>query len=67
MDSILTVASVGFPNDALRSIKVPEGVVVVVFDGDDGGGNATRITSDTPDLTGSSAAGMTSLMVERLK
>ncbi len=64
--TILTVASVGFPNDALRSIKVPEGMAVTVFDGDDGGGTATIITADTATVTGS-ASGMTSLMVDRAK
>ncbi len=64
---ISQVTTLGFPNDALRSIQVPVGVVVKLYDSDMGGGAETTITESTSDLTPITHAGTTSLSAKKAK
>ncbi len=64
-ETILDVSNVGFPNDALRSIKVPVGYEVIVYQNEKGGGLMTTITKDTADLTNTQATGMSSFLIHR--
>lgn len=64
---ISQVTALGFPNDALRSIQVPPGVVVHLYDSDMGGGAETIITESTSDLTDLTHIGTTSLSTKRAK
>lgn len=65
-DSILDAYKVHFPSDGLRSVRVPPGYTLTVFENELGGGKSTDITSDTADLTGNTIAlGMTSFRVTK--
>lgn len=64
---ISQVTALGFPNDALRSIQVPAGVTVHLYDSDKGGGAETIITESTGDLTELTHVGTTSLSAKRTK
>ena len=63
--NIINVSTLGFPSDGLRSIKVPPGVIVTVFEHEDGGGNAMELTYDMGNLIGTKALGTTSLIITR--
>lgn len=65
-DKILDFNELGFPNDALRSIKIPRGVTVTIFEHEHGGGRSKVITEDMVDLKDASAM-MSSLYIERTK
>lgn len=56
---------IGFPNDGLRSIKVPKGITVTVYEGNLGGGAAQEITQDMAELSGVAALGMSSFKLTR--
>lgn len=62
-NAVTEVYTIGFPNDGLRSIKVPAGVTVVVYEGNLGGGASQEITHDMPTLQGVAALGMTSFKI----
>lgn len=66
-ETIINVQKVGFPNDGLRSIRLPTGWTVTVFEHENGGGNSYTIGSETADLNGTPAVGMTSFMINRPK
>ncbi len=67
LDNVIEVYKIHFPNDGLRSIKVPSGFEVIAYSGDLGGGDAYSITGDMADLTGTTALGMTSFIIKRVK
>ncbi len=62
---ISQVMTLGFPNDALRSIQVPAGVIVKLYDADMGGGAETTITESISDLTSLTKIGTTSLSAKK--
>lgn len=66
LDTVLDVQSVGFPNDALRSIRLPAGYALTVYASERAGGDSYEITEETADLTGTPALGMSSFMVHKL-
>jgi len=66
-DVIIDVYKLPFPNDGLRSIKVPAGMEVVTYAGDAGGGAEYVINGDVSDLTSTPAIQTTSLMLRRVK
>ena len=45
------IASAGFPNDTLSSLKIPDGCDVTLFDNINYGGSSVTLTSDAPCLT----------------
>lgn len=59
------VTALNFPNDALRSIQIPAGVTVRLYDGDMGGGSETDLTESTADLTPLTHIGTTSLSAKK--
>lgn len=63
--TVLEAGEIGFPNDGLRSIKVPAGMTVTVYDGSLGGGTPTEFTHDVPEITNRAALGMSSFRVTR--
>lgn len=65
--NIINVSTLGFPSDGLRSIKVPLGVTVTVFEHEDGGGDSLELTYDLASLMGTKALKTTSLMITRNK
>jgi hypothetical protein len=63
-DSIIDAYKVRFPSDGLRSVRVPPGYTLTVFENELGGGKSAEITADVADLTGNTIAlGMTSFCV----
>lgn len=62
---ITQVGHLGFPNDALRSIQIPAGVTVHLYDSDNGGGKETILTESMDDLFPLTHAGTTSLSAKR--
>lgn len=62
-NSVIDAYTVSFPNDGLRSIKVPEGYTVTVYEGNLGAGQAQDLTHDIPELSGVAALGMTSFKI----
>ena len=66
-DTVLDVYKVGFPNDALRSLRLPPGYIFVVYAAEQAGGESYEIDEESPDLTGTPAGGMSSFMIKRVK
>jgi hypothetical protein len=66
-DVIIKLSQIMFPNDALRSIKVPNGYAVHIFQDFAGSGGESTIETDSNDLTGSPGAGMSSIMLKQKK
>lgn len=65
LNSIMEVGMISFPNDGLRSIKVPDGYAVTVYEADFGGGASQVITHDMPEFTTPAALGMTSFRISK--
>lgn len=65
LNSIMEVNMISFPNDGLRSIKVPAGYAVTVYEADFGGGASQVITHDMPEFTTPAALGMTSFRISK--
>lgn len=65
LGSVVEVYQINFPNDGLRSIKVPEGYVVTVYEGNLGAGASADLTHDMSELTGAPALGMTSFKITK--
>lgn len=61
---VIEAYKVSFPNDGLRSIKIPKGYTFVAYAADFGGGTSTEYTSDTPNVTDAPGMGMTSFMIK---
>ncbi len=59
------VVALGFPNDALRSIQVPQGVTVHLYENENGGGVEWAVKESVADLTGSPRVGTTSISINR--
>lgn len=66
-DVVIDVQSAGFPNDALRSLRLPAGYTFVVYAAERAGGAAYEIDEESADLTGTPALGMSSFMIKRNK
>lgn len=66
-ETIVNVHRIGFPNDGLRSVRLPAGWTMTVYANEDAGGASFEITSETADLTGTPANGMTSFVIHRGK
>ena len=68
-DTVLDAWRVGFPNDALRSIKLPTGYTLTVYASEMAGGQSYVVTSESSDLTDTLAysLGMSSFMVTKPK
>lgn len=64
VDTVINFDKIPFPNDGLRSVRVPVGYVLTAFADDLGNGEAVNITEDTPVITGV-ALGMTSIIVKK--
>ncbi len=64
MGNIIDWNKIPFPNDGLRSVRVPVGYVLVVFPNELGGGTPVEITEDTASISGS-ALGMSSILVKK--
>jgi len=69
IDVVLDAYRVGFPNDALRSLRLPTGYTLTVYAAEQAGGASHVITSESADLTGTPAftIGMSSFMVSKTK
>lgn len=64
---IIDAHAIDFPNDGLRSIKIPAGYTVEVYQNELGGGGMFLITEETADLAGTPALGMSSFLIHRPK
>jgi len=64
---VMDAHAIGFPNDALRSIKLPAGCTLVVYQNEAAGGASLEVTEESSDLTGTTAVGMTSFMIKKQK
>jgi hypothetical protein len=66
-DTIIDAYKISFPNDGLRSVRLPAGYVLVTYADNLGAGTECTIATESADLTGTQALGMTSFMVKRIK
>ena len=62
---VIDAYKVGFPNDSLRSVKLPAGYTLEVYQGNIGGDGTYIIESESDDLSNTPALGMTSFMIKR--
>ncbi len=67
LDVIMDATAAGIANDALRSIKVPEGFTVTIFEGENGGGAMRVLTADTTPVGNVGGSGMSSFIIQRAK
>ncbi len=65
--SVDVIMNFGFPNDALRSIQIPRGVTVDLYEHEYSAGGHWTVTECTSDLTGTPRVGTTSLTTKRAK
>lgn len=65
MDKVININLANFPDDSLRSIKVPAGVSVTAYADMDGKGQSTEITQDIPEIHDLPALGMTSFKITK--
>lgn len=66
-DTVIDVQTAGFPNDALRSLRLPAGYTFVVYASEKAGGESYEIDEESADLSGTPATGMSSFMIKRGK
>ncbi len=62
---ITDFTAVGFPNDALRSIKVPAGMTVILFESENGSGRSTTLSEDTAQVGNVGGSGASSFIVNK--
>ena len=61
----VVISNLHFPNDSLRSIRVPVGYKVTAYENEMGGGRSVTLTKDDPKITDTVALGMSSIMVDK--
>lgn len=66
-DQVIDAYKVGFPNDALMSVKLPTGYVLIAYADNAGSGASYEVDGESSDLSGTPAVGMTSFMVKRVQ
>lgn len=67
IDVITDATAAGLANDGLRSVKVPEGFTVTIFEGENGGGNSRVLNGDTAVVGNVGASGVSSFIIQRVK
>lgn len=64
-DTVTNVQTVRFPNDALRSVRLPPGYSLIVYSSEQAGGSSFDISEECADLTGTLATEMSSFTVHK--
>ncbi len=67
VDAITDCTAVGLANDSLRSVKVPAGFTVTLFESENGGGASRVITEDTENVGNVGGSGASSFIIQRAK
>lgn len=65
LNTITDFTAVGFPNDALRSIKIPAGLTVTLFESENGSGRSNTLSEDTAQVGNVGGSGASSFIVNK--